>query len=85
MNETVYYKSKYDIKKELDAIAPEDDYRNGIIAKAITIGKKEKLNDDWVRCAVLTDYEDGFVDYDTALRLYHLYNDYLKKTFVKVR
>lgn len=86
MKKIVYYKSKYDIKRELDKIAPENEYRNLNIAKIIAIGKKDFMNDDWIRRAVFRDWDDGLIDnYDTTLRLYNLYSSYLKNTFVHVK
>ena len=80
----IKYKSKYDIEDALNKIAPEDDYRNGVIGKIIEMGKKEKMDENWVRRAVLMDYEDGFIDYETSVRLYWLYIEFLSNKFIKV-
>ena len=45
----------------------EMDYRIGVIAEAIAVGKKDKLTSDWVRRALLTDVEDGFITYGQAV------------------
>lgn len=63
--------------KEMNRRFPqvEFNYRNAIVGNAIAIGKKDKLTADWVRKALLSDVEDGFMTYAQAVAVQ---DDYLK-------
>lgn len=63
------------IKEQIDKMIPYEacDYLNYIVAKLITEGKREKMNDDWLRRVLLRDVEDGLYNYGQALYLEPLY------------
>lgn len=62
---------KEEARRMMDAMMNYDglEYRNSVVATAIANGKKEKLDEEWVRKALLTDVEDGFLTYAQALAI----------------
>lgn len=83
-NERIYFKSKYDIDRMLNEIAPYGDCRNLTIAKAIANGNKDKITDKWLVNGLIRDNEEGLIDYEQSVKLYEIYKAFLKKTFVKI-
>ena len=69
----MYSKKYYAVLDELNRVAPGCDYRNCVIATAFERGKTDRLTDDWLRKALLGDYEDGFITYGQALALNNIY------------
>ena len=70
MNEKIYYAAL----KELNEVAPNNKYRNTVIATAFAIGKSQKLTSDWLRKSLIGDVEDKFITYNEALKLYYVYS-----------
>ena len=62
---------KENARKAINAMMnyKELDYRNSVVANIIANGKKEKLNEEWVRNALLQDAEDGFITYNQAVAI----------------
>lgn len=71
MNKRIYYQAL----KTMNKMVPfkECDYRNGVIASAFAKGKQDRLNDNWIKNALLQDYEDGFISYEQAVALNPIY------------
>lgn len=73
MDYEVYFK----VKEEMDRRFPQEEleYRNTVVASAISKGKKDKLTEDWVMKTLLMDVEDGFIEYGQAV---YIHKDYYK-------
>jgi hypothetical protein len=64
-------------ENSLNELVPENDYRNGVIATALTYGHKDRLTREWLKEALLRDYNDCFIALSEVRKEYLLYKEYL--------
>lgn len=65
MNNSIYFNVLEALKKAF----PQQGlgYRNMVVATIIAKGKKDKINENWIKNALLNDVLDGFLTYDQAV------------------
>lgn len=74
--ETKIYKEMMRMRKYVGTIVNfknVPDYMNISIADALANGRKNLMNDDWLRRFLLTGFEEKFIKYDEALALFPIY------------
>ena len=56
---------------EMNRLMPyeEVEYRNRCVARAMSLGHRDKLTEDWVRRTLLGDVEDEFITYGQAVKV----------------
>lgn len=76
MNEhEAFMKEVYE--NSLNELVPGNDYRNGVIAKILTYGYKDRLTRKWLKEALLRDYSNCFIALPEVRREYLLYKEWL--------
>lgn len=81
MNDRIQENIYFEAKRMINELIPyrELDYSNGIVANIIALGKKDKLNTDWIRNKLLSDVEDGFLTYGQAVAINNKYIEAVNK------